>query len=75
MGKNQIVGPNGKDGWKVKGEGNSKATSHHPTQKEAFEAGRKIAKNQNSELKLQDRNGKFTDRGASYGNDPPSSKG
>lgn len=40
--KNQHVTPR-PDGWAVKGEGNSRATSVHPTQKEAREVARQGA--------------------------------
>jgi len=41
-GKNQHVVPH-KDGWDVKGEGNSRATTVHDTQKQAADASRRIA--------------------------------
>ncbi len=72
MGKNQHVVPHG-DEWPVKGEGNSKATSIHDTQKEAINAGREIARNQKSELVIHRPDGTIRDKD-SYGNDPPSRK-
>jgi len=71
MGKNQWVTKSG-DQWAVKGEGNSKATSLHSTQKEAIAAGRDIAVNQKSELIIQGVDGKIREKN-SYGNDnyPP----
>jgi Uncharacterized protein conserved in bacteria (DUF2188) len=66
--KNQYVVKNG-DSWGVRGEGNSKLTKSFNTQKDAIAYGREIAKNQQSELRIQDRNGKFRDSD-SYGNDP-----
>lgn len=68
MGKNQHVVKNN-NGWSVKGENNSKATSNHDTQKEAIEKAREIAKNQKSEVVIHGRNGKIRDKD-SYGNDP-----
>jgi len=68
MGKNQHVVPHGDD-WAVKGEGNSRATSVHSTQKEAIEQARDIAKNQQSELLIHGTNGQIRERN-SYGNDP-----
>ena len=65
---NQHVVP--KDGkWAVRGEGNSRATSVHPTQKEAIKEGKKIAENQESELFIHNRQGQIRERN-SYGNDP-----
>ncbi|WP_139855733.1 DUF2188 domain-containing protein [Aequorivita sinensis] len=68
MGKNQHVVKNN-DGWSVRGENNSKATSNHTTQKEAIERAREIAKNQKSEVVIHGRDGKIRDKD-SYGNDP-----
>jgi hypothetical protein len=68
MGKNQHIVPHS-DGWAVKGAGNEKATSVHNTQKEAIEAGREIARNQQSELLVHGTNGQIRERD-SYGNDP-----
>jgi len=66
--KNQHVVPSNKQ-WAVKGEKNSKATSLHETQAEAFRAARDIAKNQKSEVFLHGADGKIRERN-SYGNDP-----
>ncbi|MGX2042272.1 DUF2188 domain-containing protein (plasmid) [Methylocaldum sp. MU1018] len=70
-GKNQHVVPHG-DEWAVRGENNSRVTSVHPTQAEAIERAREIARNQESELLIHGRNGQIRQRD-SYGNDeyPP----
>lgn len=70
-GKNQHVVPHGKE-WAVKGAGNEKATSVHRTQQEAIEAGRQIAKNQQSELLIHNQKGQIREKD-SFGNDsfPP----
>ena len=68
MGKNQHVVPRG-NGWAVKGERNQRATSLHPTQKDAIERAREIARNQKSELVIHRRDGRIRDKD-SYGNDP-----
>ena len=57
------------DGWAVKGEGNQKPSSVLPTQAQAIEVAREIAKNQRSEVVIHGRNGKIRDSD-SYGNDP-----
>lgn len=62
------------DGWAVCGEGNEKATSVHPTQREAIEVARDIARNQQSELLIHGENGQIRERN-SYGNDPYPPKG
>ncbi len=68
MGRNQHVVPH-QDGWAVRGAGNQRATSEHPTQAEAIDTGRQIARNQGSELLIHGRNGQIRERD-SYGNDP-----
>ncbi len=68
MRRNQHVVPH-KDGWAVRGAGSQRASSVHPTQKEAIEAGRNIARNQGTELFIHDRHGRFRERD-SHGNDP-----
>lgn len=73
MGKNQHVVPhNGK--WGVRGAGNSKVTKTANTQKEAINAAREIAKNQQSEMTVHRPNGQIRDKN-SYGNDPYPPKG
>ena len=55
--------------WAVKGEGNTKVTKITKTQKEAIDIAREIAKNQKSELIIQNTEGKIRSKD-SYGNDP-----
>lgn len=66
--KNQHVVPT-KDGWGVKGAGNSKNTANTDTQKQAIDIAKGIAKNQKSEVVIHGKNGKIRDKD-SYGNDP-----
>jgi hypothetical protein len=72
-GKNQHVVPH-QGGWAVKGAGNERATSVHPTQKEAIDAARGHARNQESELVIHGVDGRIRDKD-SYGNDPFPPKG
>lgn len=73
LGKNQHVTPhNGR--WQVKGEGNVKASHVFDTQKEAIDAARTIANNQNSELFIHGKDGRIRDRD-SHGHDPFPPKG
>jgi hypothetical protein len=65
---NPHVVPHGDD-WAVQREGNSKASSLHPTQTEAIEVGRRMAQQDHSELFIHRPNGQIRDRD-SYGNDP-----
>jgi hypothetical protein len=67
-GKNQHVVPHA-DGWAVRGAGNSRATSVHETQRQAMDAARDIARNQQSELLVHGRNGQIRERD-SFGGDP-----
>ncbi|MCY3052396.1 DUF2188 domain-containing protein [Aerococcus urinae] len=68
MGKNQHVTPKGEK-WQLKGAGNDRATKMFDTQAQAAEYGRKVAKNQKSELLIHGRNGRIRSK-ESYGNDP-----
>jgi len=72
MGKNQHVVKRNGNNWAVRGENNSRDTSIHTTQSNAFNAARQIAINQQSEVLIHGRDGKIRDRN-SYGNDncPP----
>ena len=71
--KGQHVVPNGGK-WSVRKAGSSRATGTFSTQKEAIEAGTRIARNQGTELYIHRENGRIRDRN-SYGNDPKKSKG
>ena len=63
-----------KDGWAVRGAGSERATSVHGTQREAIEAGRRIAQTQKTELFVHGRDGRIRERD-SFGNDPFPPKG
>ncbi len=62
------------DGWAVRGAGSQRATSIHSTQREAIDAGRRIAKTQKTELFVHGRDGRIRERD-SFGNDPFPPKG
>jgi uncharacterized protein YdaT len=68
MGKSQHVVKR-PEGWGVRGEGNSRDTSLHPTQREAIDAARQIAQRQQSEVVIHDQRGRIRDKD-SYGPDP-----
>lgn len=57
------------DGWAVRIEGNERASSVHPTQREAIEEGRDRARRDGTEFLIHGENGRIRDRD-SYGNDP-----
>ena len=67
-GKNQHV-VRRDDNWAVRGEGNTRDTSHHRTQAEAERAAREIASNQKSEVLIHGENGRIRERNT-YGTDP-----
>ncbi len=71
---NQHVTPRPDGGWQVKGEGNQKATKVTDTKAEAVSIARGIAKNQNSELVIHNKNGQIGNKD-SHGNDPFPPKG
>ncbi len=60
------------DGWAVRGAGNTRDTSHHPTQADAIVAAAEIARNQQSEVVIHRPSGQIRDKD-SYGPDtaPP----
>lgn len=57
------------DGWAVRGEGNSRDTSHHNSQQQAYDAAREIARNQGTEVVVHGRDGRIRDSD-SFGSDP-----
>jgi len=67
-GKNQHIVKR-PDGWAVRGEGNTRDTSHHQTQGDAIQKAREIAINNRAEVVIHGRDGKIRDKD-SYGNDP-----
>lgn len=62
-----VVPRNG--GWAVRGEGRTRATSIHPSQREAIDAARKLAKEAATQLVIHRRDGRIRDRD-SYAPDP-----
>lgn len=72
MGKNIHVTHRQDGTWAVIGEGNKRASSLHPTQGEAIEAGRPLAEQNRSELVIHDRENRIRDKD-SFGPDscPP----
>lgn len=74
MGKNQHV-VRRENGWAVLGEGNTRDTSHHSTQAEAFDVAREVAKNQKSEVIIHSIDGKIRERNTYSDKDPYPPKG
>ena len=67
--KTHHVVPNPKGGWDVKRGGADRTSSHHDTKRDAIDRGREISRNQNTELRIHNRDGKIG-RSDSHGNDP-----
>lgn len=57
------------DNWAVIRDGADRASRIFETQQDAIDFGRSIARRQKTELRIQDRNGRWRDSD-SYGNDP-----
>lgn len=62
------------DGWAVKKEGASRASSVHGTQAEAWQETKRLARGSEGEALLQGQNGKIRARNT-YGKDPYPPKG
>ena len=70
MGKNvHVTHDKSNKTWNVKQEGRTTPESTHRTQGNAINAGRTIARRNESELVIHDRNNRIRDKD-SYGNDP-----
>lgn len=72
--KSHHVVPNPQGGWDVKRGGAGRASSHHETKQEAINRGREISRNQSSELRIHNQDGRIS-RSDSHGNDPYPPKG
>lgn len=71
--KNQHVIPT-KEGWALRATGSGKVTKRFETQKEAIRFGRRVARNQKSELVIHGADGRIREKRA-YGPDPHPPKG
>ena len=63
------VVPNPDGGWDVKRGGASRASSHHDTKQDAIDRGREISRNQHTEFRIHNKDGRIA-RSDSHGNDP-----
>lgn len=68
------VVPNPAGGWDVKRGGAGRASSHHDTKQEAVERGREISRNQGTEFRVHNKDGRIA-TSDSHGNDPNPPKG
>ncbi len=67
--KTHHVVPNPDGGWDVKRGGADRASSHHDTKREALEAGREVSRNQHTELRVHNKDGRIASSD-SHGGDP-----
>jgi len=67
-----VPDPNG--GWNIRKGGSDRISAHFGTQQDAVEKGREISRNQNTELFVHARDGRFRERD-SYGHDPHPPRG
>lgn len=68
------VVPNPNGGWDVKRGGSRRATSHHETKRDAIDNGRKVSRNQRTEFRIHNKDGRIS-RSDSHGGDPYPPKG
>lgn len=67
--KTHHVVPSPKGGWDVKRGGGDRASGHYDTKAEAVSQGREISRNQKTELKIHNQNGRIA-QSDSHGGDP-----
>ena len=68
------VAPNPAGGWDVKRGGAERASWHYDTKREAIDQGRQVSRNQGTELRIHNRDGRIASSD-SHGNDPYPPKG
>jgi hypothetical protein len=64
-----VTGPHPGGGWQNKVEGNKRASNVAPTKAAAQSRGRDMARERQTEHKIQDKQGRISERN-SYGKDP-----
>jgi len=73
-GKTHHVVHNHDGGWDVKKGGADRASGHFDNKIDAIDAGREISRNQKTELKIHNKDGRIS-QSDSHGNDPYPPKG
>ena len=53
------VVPNPAGGWDVKRSGTNRVSSHHDTKRDAIDRGREISRNQSTELRIHNKDGRI----------------
>ena len=72
--KSHHVVPNPAGGWDVKRGGGERASGHFDTKTQAVDRGREIRRNQGTELRIHNRDGRIASSD-SHGNDPNPPRG
>lgn len=72
--KTHHVVPNSAGGWDVKRGGGERASGHFDTKAQAVNRGREISRNQGTELRVHNRDGRIASSD-SHGNDPNPPRG
>ena len=72
--KTHHVVPNSDGGWDVKRGGGERATSHHDRKQYAVTAAREVSRNQQTELRIHNKDGRIANSD-SHGGDPYPPKG
>ena len=67
--KTHHVVPSAGSGWDVKLGGGKRASSHHDTKREAVAAARRVSRNQGTELRIHNKDGRIASSD-SHGGDP-----
>ncbi len=64
-----VVPNSDKGGWDVRRGGSERSSGHFDTKREAVDAGREISRNQKTEFRIHNQDGKISNTD-SHGNDP-----
>jgi len=67
--KTHHIVPNPSGGWDVKRGGADRASAHFDKKQDAVHVGREISRNQGTELKIHNKDGRIS-QSDSHGNDP-----
>lgn len=72
--KTHHVVPNKDGGWDVRRGGSERSSGHFDTKQEAIDVGREISRNQGTEFRIHNKDGKISSSD-SHGNDPRNIEG
>lgn len=66
--------PNPNGGWDVKRGGSERSSGHFETKREAIDYGRQVSRNQHTEMRIHNKDGRISESD-SHGNDPNPPRG